>query len=124
MLRDCIPWLALLAGAFALVALLLRINGSRIRLRRLWSLHRDESGSAQSLSFVLTLPLFVMVMLFIVQVSQLMIGTIVVHYAAFATARSAIVWIPAEMEPPEWRNCISFYRLDPDAEEPGQDLFK
>jgi hypothetical protein len=33
----------------------------------------------QSLSFVLTLPVFIMVMLMIVQVSQLMIGTVVVH---------------------------------------------
>ena len=51
----------------------------------------------QSLSFVLTLPLFIMVMMMIVQVSQLMIGMVVVHYAAFAAARSAAVWIPAAM---------------------------
>jgi hypothetical protein len=37
-----------------------------------------------------------MIVLFIVQVSQLMIGITVVHYAAFAAARAAIVWIPAE----------------------------
>jgi hypothetical protein len=56
-----------------------------------------------------------MVMLFIVQVSQLMIGTIVVHYAAYAAARSAVVWIPAKLPPPEGRNCISFYYPDPEA---------
>ena len=49
----------------------------------------------QSLSFVLTLPVFIFVMMMIVQVSQLMIGIVVVHYAAFAAARSAAVWIPA-----------------------------
>jgi hypothetical protein len=41
--------------------------------------------------------------LFIVQVSQLMVGIAVVHYAAFAAARSAIVWIPSDasgVEPP------------------------
>ena len=51
----------------------------------------------QSLSFVLTLPVFILVMMMIVQVSQLMIGIVVVHYAAFAAARSAAVWIPAAM---------------------------
>jgi hypothetical protein len=60
-------------------------------------LHRNEVGSAQSLSFVLTLPFFVVIILFIVQVSQLMIGTIMVHYAAFAAARAAVVWIPARI---------------------------
>ena len=38
----------------------------------------------QSLSFVLTLPLFVMVMLFIVQLSQITIGRLAVEYAALA----------------------------------------
>ena len=69
----------------------------------------------QSLSFVLTLPLFIMIMMMIVQVSQLMIGTVVVHYAAFAAARSAAVWIPAAMAEPEGPCCISSYSRDPDA---------
>ena len=55
----------------------------------------------QSLSFVLTLPVFIFIMMMIVQVSQLMIGIVVVHYAAFAAARSAAVWIPAAMPAPE-----------------------
>ena len=46
-----------------------------------------KPGSVQTLSFVLTLPIFIMVMMLIVQVSQLMIGLIVVHYAAYAAAR-------------------------------------
>ena len=53
-------------------------------------------------------------MLLIVQVSQLMIGTIVVHYAAFAAARSAAVWIPAAMPDPEGPCCISSYAVDPE----------
>ena len=80
-----------------------------------FELHRDEVGSVQSLSFVLTLPLFIMIMMMIVQVSQLMIGTVVVHYAAFAAARSAAVWIPAAMAAPEGPCCISSYAVDPDA---------
>jgi hypothetical protein len=35
--------------------------------------------------------MFIMVILFILQVSQVMIGIGVVHYVAFATARAAVV---------------------------------
>lgn len=94
-LCDCLPWLALLLISGLCLWLVVRLNESRFRLRRLVFLHRNEVGSAQSLSFVLTLPIFVVVLLFIVQVSQVMIGTIMVHYAAFAAARAAVVWIPA-----------------------------
>ena len=116
-LQACSPWLALLAASAVCAYLLIRLNRSRVELRRLMRLHGDQRGSAQSLSFVLTLPLFVMIIMFIVQVSQLMIGTIVVHYAAFATARSAIVWIPAYVDPLEGRNSISSYVVDPEAED-------
>ena len=115
MLTACLPWLAwllvLLLAAWALV----RFSRAQLRLGRLLQLHRDEVGSVQSLSFVLTLPVFIMVMLMIVQVSQLMIGTVVVQYAAFAAARSAAVWIPAGMAVPEGPCCISSYAVDPDA---------
>ncbi|NQU26475.1 MAG: pilus assembly protein [Candidatus Nealsonbacteria bacterium] len=114
-LQACLPWLALLLASFAVGYLLVRLNRSPIRLGRIRELHRDQGGSVQSLSFVLTLPIFVMVMLFIVQVSQLMIATIVVHYSAFATARSAAVWIPANVDSQELENCISWYYADPDA---------
>jgi len=120
---DCLPWLGLLAGSLICAWFLLRLSGSRLELQRLWQLHRDQHGSVQSLSFVLTLPFFVMIILFIVQVSQLMIGTIVVHYAAFATARSAVVWIPADIGSAEGRNCISFYYPDPDARDQTIPIF-
>ena len=113
--EACLPWLALLLAGFACAYLLVRLNRSRLELGRLARLHRDQAGGVQSLSFVLTLPVFVIVMLFIVQVSQLMIGTIVVHYAAFAAARSAVVWIPARLGAEETENCISAYY--PEAED-------
>jgi hypothetical protein len=113
--EACLPWLALLTVSFACAYLLVRLNRSRLELARLRELHRDQAGGVQSLSFVLTLPVFVMVMLFIVQVSQLMIGTIVVHYAAFAAARTAAVWIPARLGQEETENCISSYYPDPEA---------
>jgi len=115
LLLACLPWFGLLLAAGMFLLALTRLNGSRPDPRRLARLHRDEVGSVQSLSFVLVLPFFVMVILFIVQVSQLMIGTVVVHYAAYAAARAAIVWIPANLSEYEPENCISARYLDPEA---------
>jgi hypothetical protein len=114
-LLACLPWFVLLVALILAAWVLLRSSRAQFRLGRLLKLHHDEVGSVQSLSFVLTLPLFIMIMMMIVQVSQLMIGTVVVHYAAFAAARSAAVWIPAAMAQPEGPCCISSYAVDPDA---------
>ena len=82
-------------GALAVVAK----NAARLVQRKpLAALHGDETGGVQSLSFVLTVPFFIMLMLLAVQITQLMIGLVVVHYAAFAAVRSASVWIPARMD--------------------------
>ncbi len=115
MLLACSPWLVLLLVLILAAWALLRFSRAQLRLGRLLELHRDEVGSVQSLSFVLTLPVFIMIMMMIVQVSQLMIGSVVVNYAAFAAARSAAVWIPAAMADPEGPCCISSYAVDPDA---------
>ena len=85
----CTPWLLLLIGAFAGLRLLLSLSRSRFRWRDVARLHGDQAGGVQSLSFVLTLPLFVSIVMFILQVSQMMIARVVVEYAAFAAARSA-----------------------------------
>jgi hypothetical protein len=108
MLRSVLLDLWPLAAALVLVAAALAASGrylsllSRWRLqnRRLWpALHGDEAGGVQSVSFVLTAPIFVMLMLLAVQITQVMIGLMTVHYAAYAAARSASVWIPARLEP-------------------------
>lgn len=98
-LEACCPWLLLLVVAAAAACSLTWRCGRRPTLRSLKGLHADEGGGVQSLSFVMVLPIFIMLMLFIVQLSQVLIGTIVVHYAAFAAARSAVVWVPARFEP-------------------------
>jgi len=118
-LLDCLPYLAGIAFSVAALRLLVACGGGRwiasaqgggwqaFSPRRL---HRDETGAVQSLSFVLTLPLFVMVMLFIVQLSQITIGRLAVEYAALAAARSAAVWIPANLgDAFETENRISSY---------------
>jgi hypothetical protein len=96
-LGACLPYALCLVAGFAGVWLVLRVSGGRLTLARLRLLHRCQEGGVQTLSFVLTLPVFMMLVLFIVQVSQLMIGITVVHYAAFAAARAASVWLAAEM---------------------------
>ncbi len=68
--------------------------------RRVTQMHRCQRGGVQSLAFVLTMPVFIMVVLLIVQVSQLMIAQMVLHYAAFAGARAASVWLPAAVDDP------------------------
>ena len=114
-LQACFPWAVVLATAVAAAWLLARASNARFEPGRLRRLHGDQAGGVQSLSFVLTLPLFVMVMMFIVQVSQVMIAQIVVEYAAYAGARSAAVWIPANLSASEGPNCISSYAPDPNA---------
>ena len=88
-----------LAIAFVLLRVVVRVSGARLKLVRLKQIHRCEVGAVQSLSFVLTLPLFIMLVMFIVQVSQLMIGIMGVNYAAFAAARAASVWTAAHSDP-------------------------
>ncbi len=116
-----IMFLPCLALAFlvlvVLLVVILRLAAVKMDFARLRKLHANQSGSVQSLSFVLVLPLLIMVVLLIVQVSQLMIGTIVMHYAAYATARAAAVWIPAELSVGESANCISSHYPDPSAQD-------
>lgn len=97
-LQACTPCLIALAIAFVVLWCVVKVSGARINLRRLRELHRCQDGGVQSLSFVITLPLFIMIVMFIVQVSQLMVGITVVHYSAYAAARSASVWLPARVD--------------------------
>lgn len=107
-LESCWPGLAALAVCFGLLRVLGRLSGARWDWSRLGRVHRCEQGGVQSLAFVLTFPVFLVVLMLIVQISQLMVAQMVVHYAAFAAVRSACVWIPAEVvgsadEPANWQ---------------------
>lgn len=86
----------LLAAALG-VWLVARMSGARFSPARLRRLHHCEAGSVQTLSFILTLPVFIMLVMFIVQVAELMMGIAIVNYAAFAAARAACVWLPAQV---------------------------
>lgn len=96
-LQACFPWFIWLCVASGLMLLLVQFCGGRVDWRRLRRLANNEEGAVQSLSLVLTLPVFLMLVLFIVQVTQIMVGIMMVNYAAFAAARAASVWIPADV---------------------------
>ena len=126
-LDDCRPALYALGVALLLLVVVIRVSGCRLDLGRLGQLHRCQRGGVQSLSFVLTLPVFVMIVMFIVQVSQLMIAQVVINYAAYGAARSIAAWVPQhviEIEPqdqstdpfglgPHYQNLIRDNRLRP-----------
>lgn len=65
MTRDailaCWPWLATLIVLVVGLCLTVRLNQTRLEWRRLILLHADQGGGSQTLSFVLTLPLFIMI---------------------------------------------------------------
>jgi hypothetical protein len=98
LVQNLVPPLIALGTAFLVLLVLLRTSPARLDLRRLLHLHRCQRGGVQSLAFVLVLPIFITVVAFIVQVSQLLIGMIVVQHASFAAARAASVWLPAHLD--------------------------
>jgi len=97
-LEACLPCVLTLAASFAALTFVVRLSGARLQWRRISRLHSCQDGGVHSLAFVLTLPVFLLLVLFIVQISQLMVGMMVVNYSAFAAARAASVWIPAQVE--------------------------
>ena len=115
MFEACLPWAICVVVAVVVARALVWLSGAQLNLARLRSLHRCEEGSVQSLSFVLTLPFFVMIIMLIIQASHIMIGNIIVQYSAYATVRSGIVWIPALIydDQNEYPNRISsFSKID------------
>lgn len=95
--ESVLPCVAALGVSLAAMVLLVRLSGARWHVSRVTALHRCQEGGVQSLAFVLTLPVFIMIAMFIVQVSQLMLAVMTVNYAAFAAARAASVWVPAHV---------------------------
>lgn len=64
--------------------------GGQLHARR--NLRADESGSANAVDFILTLPILLVIALLVVQVLVLFNDVLIVHYAAYCAARSARVW--------------------------------
>jgi len=87
--HDTVLW-ACLALAATLVALgILLYLRPRLSLRELL---RDTRGAAAAVDFVLTIPIFLAVISFVIQFALLAHASLIVHYAAYSAARSARVW--------------------------------
>lgn len=57
------------------------------------TLHTDVSGAATIVDFTLTFPIVLVILFFIIQLIIMLNGALIVHYAAYAAARSARVWL-------------------------------
>lgn len=97
-----IEWIALLwiagiviAGAGTVFWRRSRLAERSIRLR-LRNFHRDEGGAAYSLSFVMVLPFYVLLIAVILETTFIMIAKTGTLYAAYGAARSAVVFTTIE----------------------------
>ena len=97
-LIACLPCFVVLCASFVVLRIVLAFGTRSWSWQRLVQVHACQQGGVQSLAFALTMPIFVAVVLLIVQVSQLMVAQMVIHYAAFAGVRAASVWLPAAIE--------------------------
>ena len=101
MLRSRTFWLpqdhgALLASlvlSLTLFTAMLALPRLSARRRQIAGLHRDASGSATMLDFVLVTPLFVFFMFVVFQFTILAKNHLFTHYAAYMAARSARVYL-------------------------------
>ena len=85
---------------FAAVAAWLWQTGRRYRVA-----NRGEQGAA-IIEFTLAMPILLFLGLLMAQASLLMVGNLCVHYAAFCSARSAIVVIPKDYGAAEPKNLL------------------
>jgi len=119
--RTAIWWgLLSLALLFILIWLLARLRFS-VSLKTLAS---DQRGSSVAIDFVLTLPIFLTLLLLIVQYALMSHTALLVHYAAYSAARSARVWMwdKQDMRPwprpvPALRTPVSLRNISPEVQQ-------
>ncbi len=101
---------SLFAGAIAMVCAV----GLYILTGAAWCLGRaqrknhtrpKEAGTA-AIEFALLFPFALMIVLAMIQSMLLVAGNLAVHHAAYAAARSAVVWIPENLSYGEPRNVL------------------
>lgn len=74
------------------------------------NLHKDERGSSVAIDFVLTLPIFLTLILLIVQYALMSHTALLVHYSAYNAARSARVWMWDKQDVRPWPRLIPALR--------------
>ena len=103
-LRDPLSLKAGGAALLSLVALYL-VVGVMWRLGRTRRRPGGQSGTA-AIEFVLLFPVALCIVLVMIQSVLVVTGNIVVHYAAYAAARAAVVWVPEKVSYEEPRNVV------------------
>jgi hypothetical protein len=95
LLRELIgfwPVIALWAACLCGVAVLTTRAARAVSWRRIVRLLRDDRGSAYSIGYLLTLPLYMLFIALFIELSLIMVCKTGTVYAAFAAARVGIVW--------------------------------
>ena len=96
---QSLAYLGVAAGCLLLIVWLVwRLRAVSAPMRRTDERRRDESGVA-TIEFVLVAPFLLGITLILVQTMLVFTGLFYVNYAAYAAARSAIVYIPADLAP-------------------------
>ena len=90
-------WAVWFAGAALLAFLILRA-GRRRRWRDFARFLADERGASYALPYVLTFPVYVLVICVMIQATMIIMVKMQSMYAAYAAARAAVVWRSAEPE--------------------------
>jgi hypothetical protein len=86
-------WLVWVLAVVAL-AWLTRAVLRSISLRWMRTLARGEDGASYSLAYVMTVPIYLLLVCTVVECTGLLIAKVGTMYAAYAAARSRIVWEP------------------------------
>jgi hypothetical protein len=79
-----------------LLCWLLVHGASYWRGRTLFKLLAEEDGGAYTLSYVMTFPIYFLLICTIIQSSLVLLTKMGTMYAAYCTARSAVVWLNAQ----------------------------
>src|SRR5262249_2808563 len=90
-------WLVGILALTAVAALILRTPPAS-RWPRWQEVLHGEEGASYTLSYVLTIPIYVLLVALILESSLLLVAKVGTRYAAYAGARSAIVWQSAQPE--------------------------
>ncbi len=89
-------WLIWLCSCLGLCGLTV-LGLARVSWRRLWRQRHDERGAAYALSYVMVVPLYFMFVCLVVESSNILVTKVGTVYAAFAGARTAVVWQSAAL---------------------------
>lgn len=88
-----VEWVWLLwLGSLAVLVMIHRRAGRGAQRISLLQLHRDESGAAYSLAYVLTMPVYVWFVCMVIETTLVLISKLGTTYAAYAAARCNVVY--------------------------------